>query len=125
MELDASMAAERHSGNTVLEYDNDQTTAFVRKLLVHMCSKSESHHDTEQSKAAGRSMTTALKLGDSMWGITNERWQARPTVFVTSTTQACSKEEPVKDDRTANPRPRQLRPKVHAYTQYSVGTEKA
>ena len=35
-ELDASMAAEGHSGNTVLEYDNDQTTAFVRKLLVHM-----------------------------------------------------------------------------------------
>ena len=70
-------------------------------------------------------MTTALKLGGSMWGIRNERWQARPTGFVTSTTQASSKEVPIKDDRTVDPRSRKLRPKVNAYTQYSVGTEKA
>ena len=124
-ELDANMETDGRTSKNVLEYDNDETTAFVRKLLLQMCAKAETHRDKQGGNEASRSMSTALKLGESMWGITEERWQAKANAFVRTEPKEPAQTEVAKNAETVVPRTRKVRPKLHAYTEYSHANEKA
>ena len=67
---------------------------FVRKLLTHMCANAENQRDKKGGNEASRSMSTALKLGDSMWGITEERWHTKGNAFLRPEPQAAAKTDP-------------------------------
>ena len=68
----------------ILQYDNSQTTTFVHSLVQRMCAKAAGDKRGNDRTEAATSMTTALKLGNAMWGVKDETWAARKSTFVRS-----------------------------------------
>ena len=94
--------------------------------MQRMCAKAAGDKSGNDRTEAATSMTTALKLGNAMWGVKDETWAARKSTFVrsqvdTPTPAPPAADSPAKATRTS----RKGKAKLHAYSEYSIAREKA
>ena len=71
-------------------------------------------------------MSTALKLGNAMWGVSDARWVARKSHFVRREPETAAPPSSAPEPRSQDTRKaRKGKAQLHAYTEYSAAREKA